>query len=98
MKILLFFIGLFITLAPSVSASNYNNHISNPYYYYLIQDEFQNNTPEVKVELEIEVNSEDIFVEEYDEFYFINPTMTPYYYPNNNQKSHLPPNPYNYIY
>ena len=89
--------GLFITFAPSVSASSYYNYISRP-YYHSIRNEFSNNTSEIELELEIEVNSKDIFVEEYDEFYFINPTMTPYYYPDNNQKSHLPPNPYNYIY
>lgn len=51
--------------------------------------------PSIKIEIK---DSDAAYIGEYDEGYYINPSVTPYYYPDNNQKSHQEWNPYNYIY
>ena len=104
MKTLLLLVGFFVALAPSVSANSvyyYNNdnhfrYSSRQTFNRLLEPNFFEEKEEVK--LKVTVQSNDAFVGEYNNQFYTNPTVTPYYYPDNNQKSHLPPNPYNYIY
>ena len=100
---LLLIVGLLLTLSTPASASSLYYSQFNSYsrtfdktFQDLAAPEFDNSKAELQVK--VKIKNQDAFIGEYNEGYYTNPTVTPYYYPDNNQKSHQKLNPFNYIY
>ena len=104
MKILILTISFLLSLSAPVLAESliyYNNiqRTSASDVTWLQVDSWDEQKPTAS-EKEVEVSKvyKTSYIGGYDEGYYINPTVTPYYYPDNNQKAHQLKNPFNFIY
>lgn len=98
-KLLFLSVIIFITLSSKVSASDYfyynrDNQTSWKYNNQFIK-KFNSSNINTKNNLVIVIEDKQ---ESYEDNYYLNSSSSSYYYPDNYQKYHLPPNPYNYKY